>query len=651
MKNYILVIVLFWMKSNYSYGQVIENQVQELENFIVQTDQDLYLSGDRIWFGAKLLKNHNSFRYSKLAYISVVDHQGQEVYREKMLLSGKDMVFGDLFLSENSPSGVYSLLIYTSWMTSFKNFPVAKKSFLVFNPKLPQVSGEPALFFEQNASLNSSISILHTSSEPELLELQDSSGKTIQVIEQVPGLKKVFLKVPEKKNLSLIFRNKRYSVPKSDWLWEPASYSLKKDDGVSEGKYLIVHNDWKIFEKIELTNGNYPINKSLTEDQETFKLTVLNDQFKAVWTYQVKNPDFQQKGKVTIPSNIVVNQPLEVEFSGYHYKTEQGFIMVKEKEDEQISDWVDIINHPNWIQLNSTTNQTITTISNLQHHGNDSIHLKDFSPMLGYKPIQLNPKIYFPEVTAEKSYSFQLPSDIIEEITKRKIYQTHFEIRDEVVELTSPFAPDEVFFLQDYYEFESFENFAKEILFPLKIRESKTEAKKELWVANTDDSRIKFNKKPLVLIDFYRIQDLEELLSLDMNTLYKIEIYYHRATVQQTNLGEEVGDGLVLVYTKNNGYALKNNIPNSRKFLQDVGVPRSPISQSQQLNPTSNSLQTMFPELMFTKGKSKTPLFMLDTAGDWMFEALIFEQDNFYQIKKQISVNLQTSETKTVTTN
>ncbi|WP_338226305.1 hypothetical protein [Algoriphagus confluentis] len=339
-----------------------------------------------------------------------------------------------------------------------------------------------------------------------------------------------------------------------------------------------------------------------------------------------------------------INQPIQAELSGYPNPSQEAFVLVKQKEDSFLEDWVDILNHPNWKQFNSQNFQPVSSVSNLHLIKHDTIYLKDYSPMFGYKPQQLDPTVYFPEVTVPKSFSFSLPKSTFDEKIKRKIYQTHFEVRDEVVELTSPFTPDEVFILEDYYAFESFEKFAKEILFPLKIKKSKTENRKELWVANTDNYQVKFDKKPLVLIDFYRITNLEELLSIDINTLEKIEIYYHRNTVQKTNLGEEVGDGLVLIYTKNNEFALKNNIPNSRNFLKDVRVPRSPIMKTDLPIPSSNSLQAMFPQLKLTKGKTKTPTFIPDTAGEWALEALIFEKDNYYRISKQFRVNLDKSD-------
>ena len=640
MKNYIFLLFFYIIKSSYSIAQDFENQVLELENFIIQTDQDLYLSGDRVWFGAKLLKNHDSFRYSKLAYISVVDHQGQEVYREKMLLSGQDMVFGDIFLSENSPSGVYSLLIYTKWMTSFKNFPVAKKNFLVINPKLPQVSGEPTLFGELNPFENPILSILHTSPESELIELQDSRGKTLQIIEQVPGLKKVFLKIPNGENLSLIFRNQKYPIPRLDWSWDPKEYSLKRENPNSDGKHLVVHTDWKIIEQIDLKDGSNKIDESLVSGYETYKLTVLNSQNNPIWTYQVKNPSYLPKGKVVLPPVSLVNEPFQAEFSGLSNQSQEAFVLVKQKEDIFLEDWVEILNNPNWKEFNQENSQEVSTISNLHLIEHDSIYLKDYSPMFGYKALQLDPAVYFPEATNSKSYSFELPKTTFQEKVKRKIYQNHFGIQEEVVELTSPFTPDEVFIVGEYFAYESFEKFAKEILFPLKIKKSKTEDKKELWVANTDNYRIKFDKKPLVLIDFYRITDLEELFTIDMNTLDKIEIYYHRTTVQKTNLGSEVGDGLILVYSKNNSFALKNNIPNSRNFLRDVSVPRTLSIPSIQFNPSSNTLQAMFPQLKISKGKTKTPLFNPDTAGEWSLEALIFEKDKYYSYSRKFQIIL-----------
>lgn len=122
----LFILVIWFGLVSVAFAQD-ERKSAELENFVVITDQDFYLAGDRLWFGGKLLKNHDSYRYSKLAYISIRDQEGNEILAEKMLLSDQDMIFGDFFLPENARSGIYSLVVFTKWMSGFADFPVAKK--------------------------------------------------------------------------------------------------------------------------------------------------------------------------------------------------------------------------------------------------------------------------------------------------------------------------------------------------------------------------------------------------------------------------------------------------------------------------------------------------------------------------------------------
>ena len=113
MRRILITLIFFWSLVGKSQAQKSQFAQTELENFVIQTDQEAYLSGDRLWFAGKLLKNHESYRYSKLAYISLLDGDNNKVHEEKMLLTSQNMVFGDIFIPENSPSGVYTFVIYT----------------------------------------------------------------------------------------------------------------------------------------------------------------------------------------------------------------------------------------------------------------------------------------------------------------------------------------------------------------------------------------------------------------------------------------------------------------------------------------------------------------------------------------------------------
>ncbi|WP_026968343.1 hypothetical protein [Algoriphagus terrigena] len=612
---------------------------EELENFVVQTDQELYLSGDRVWFAAKLLKNHESYRYSKLAYIAVLDAAGKPVHQEKMLLTGQDMVFGDFFIPESIQSGVFSIVMYTKWMSNFQDFPIAKKEFLVVNPSSPISAGEPALFWEQIPFENAPVSVFHTSDQPEVIEIQDAIGKTLEVLEAVPPMQKVLSSVKPSEGYRITFRNADYQIEPQKWHWDPADFSLSYQAGAKTLDVKIVtHTDWMILEEIKTSEAKALLNKSLYQNLSSFKISVIDSSNRTIWSYQVQLAA-KNSGQMQVSSRGKVGEEMKVDLSGFSQQIGSGIIVASMEEDTQVLDFVEILNHPNWESLNSTA-QTPNLVFALGNAIENPLLLKDYSPMYDYKSWSTDINSRFQSATQPAGFRFSLSEPILEALVNRKLYQEHFDVTQEVVELQSPFTADKVYHLDDYEEFPDVESFLKEVVPQIRLRKSSSSTGKEIFIANTDDQNVKFNKKPLVLVDFYRPVFADDVWKLDMSSLERIELYYHRATVEATNLGEAVGDGLVVFYTKNNEYFLKNNLPKERYFLSDVSVPRRPDYSGRSVGLVSaNPLQFIDGGLTFDRGKSKTGNLTFDTAGHWLVEAWLFGNDHFERVQKRIQID------------
>ncbi len=620
-----------------SFGQESGLKKVELENFLLITDQDAYLAGDRVWFAAKLLKNHESYRYSKLAYIAVLDAAGKPIHQEKMLLTGQDMVYGDLFIPENAQSGVFSIVVYSKWMSNFGDFPIAKRAFLVVNPRSPKSAGEPALFWEQIPFENAPVSIFHTSDRAEVVEIQDRSGKTLEVLEGVAPMKKTLSGVKPTEGYQVVFRNQAFPIEPEKWRWDPSDFSLTPPMGQGDFR-IVAHTDWMVLEEIKSTGQKSLLDKTLYQNLNSFKISVLNGSGELIWSYQVQLAA-RNSGQMQIGSKGKTGQELKLDLVGFSGQYSNGLVLASAEEDSQITGFVEILNHPNWKNL-SGGNTAPNLVSALGHEVESPLLLKDYSPMFDYKLWSVDIAARFASSVHPPGFGFALPAELVQTQIDRRVYQDHFGIADEVVELQSPFTPDKVYHLEDYDEFPDLESFVKEIVPQVRLRKPSSGSGKEIFIANTDNQHVKFNKKPLVLIDFYRPASMEEVWNIDLTTLDRIELYYHRSTVQITNLGEAVGDGLIVLFTKNNGYFLKNNVPKERYFLSDVSVPRlQNYSERTFRSVSANQMQHMDAGLSFDRGRSKSGNLKFDTAGNWLVQTWVFGNSGFERIQKRIQID------------
>lgn len=633
--NYILAVLFSLFQSCFVFARQNDLEKEELENFLVITDRDFYLSGDRVWFAAKLLKNHESYRYSKLAYIAVLDAEGKPVHQEKMLLNLQDMAYGDLFIPETARSGVFSIVVYTKWMSNFGDFPIAQKEFLVLNPTAQKPAGEPTLFWEKVPYENAPVSIFHTSDRAEVVEILDQSGKVLEVMEAVSPLTKSLSKVKPTEGYQLVFRNKTYSVMPQHWVWDVSDFSLRPLK--SDNYKIVTHTDWMVLEEIKGSGEKISLDRARYKNLSNFKISVLDEADKLVWSYQVQLPG-NSAGEMLLEPKGKTGEGIRLDLTGFPQPVNSGLVMAVVEESPRIRDFVEILNHPNWENLNeeSRAANLVTALRNPMQH---PLLLKDYSPMFDYKPWSVTIQERFKSTVSPRPFGFAIPEEAIQAQIDRRVYQEHFGIADEVVELQSPFDADKVYELDQYEEFPNMESLIKEIVPQIRMRKSQSGVSKEIFVANTDDQHVKFNKKPLVLIDFYRPVSMEEVWNLDLTTLDRIELYYHRTTVEATNLGEAVGDGLIVLYTKNNGYFLKNNVPKGRYFLSDVSVPRiQNYSQRNAKSITANSLQFLDPGLRFDRGRSRTQNLQFDTAGGWLVKAWVFGNSEYGLLQKRIQV-------------
>ncbi|GAO42992.1 hypothetical protein [Flavihumibacter petaseus] len=133
MKKYFAVILLVITGLSQTSAQVKPATLPE-ERIVLQTDKTVYLAGEMIWLKAACYTTgYDRFSpYSTVAYIELLDEQNRSRWQIKAaLVNGVGEAAG--LLSEDIPTGVYTLCGYTRWMENFGPVVFFRKSVLVIN--------------------------------------------------------------------------------------------------------------------------------------------------------------------------------------------------------------------------------------------------------------------------------------------------------------------------------------------------------------------------------------------------------------------------------------------------------------------------------------------------------------------------------------
>ena len=148
LKAKVLLAILFLACSGFylSDNNPVEDIVVGIEKYFqsnyqekvfVQTDADLYYSGENLWFSLRLLdaRNHTPSKLSKVVHLKLFNEEGVELHHNKVLI---DNGFGnsDILLSDTLSSGVYQIHAYTEWMKNFSQEFFFKKKIQVINKQI-----------------------------------------------------------------------------------------------------------------------------------------------------------------------------------------------------------------------------------------------------------------------------------------------------------------------------------------------------------------------------------------------------------------------------------------------------------------------------------------------------------------------------------
>lgn len=163
----ILIIFATNSKAQQANTSSIENLfLEQISNYPqekihVQTDRNMYMAGEVIWFrvhlvDALLLKQANASRY---VYVELINPLENIVQRVKLIPDSTGCFYGHIQLNEALEEGNYSLRAYTRYMQNQGEDYFFCKSLHVTNPMAETILSS-VKFYETNNNINAELSFL-----------------------------------------------------------------------------------------------------------------------------------------------------------------------------------------------------------------------------------------------------------------------------------------------------------------------------------------------------------------------------------------------------------------------------------------------------------------------------------------------------------
>lgn len=130
--------------------------IRPQEKAYLQTDRNIYMGGESIWFKVYTLLNERPSILSKVAYITLVNESG-EVVEKNMLKLTDGTAHGVMDIKAETAAGNYYLRCYTLWMLNFPDFIFEKKIQIASNNRKntgnPNVASVSIGFFPEGGDL------------------------------------------------------------------------------------------------------------------------------------------------------------------------------------------------------------------------------------------------------------------------------------------------------------------------------------------------------------------------------------------------------------------------------------------------------------------------------------------------------------------
>ena len=111
------------------------------EKAFLETDKDMYVLGDTIWFKSYVVDGitHQISDKSKVVYVEMVDGKNSIVSRRRIFIEGISGI-GDINIPKDLESGDYRIRIYTNYMRNDKDIPYFEKTVSITSKRASTVA-------------------------------------------------------------------------------------------------------------------------------------------------------------------------------------------------------------------------------------------------------------------------------------------------------------------------------------------------------------------------------------------------------------------------------------------------------------------------------------------------------------------------------
>lgn len=639
-KNILLLFVLLGVTSN-AFTQDIVSYNDEAETLHIMTNQDIFFAGEKLWFGVKLLKNHESYRYSKLIYLDIYDPNHNLVHHEKLLLDRHEMTYGDVILPDNLAEGEYNIYAYTKWMLNFESYPIPNKAVLVkkFNPE-PKAQEHIQFYYSEKEGAYRDLLLFHTGSKPFLVEIENTQGRQESVFEEVPPFKiyntKIVLDTPK----TIKWNNESHTVA-------PKAIHISNDrleiDEQNEFQKFYIHTDISIIK--EGNKNEEIILSSLPLDNISDYQVTLLDQQNQVVAHEYFSIEVKKEMTVAAPKIIKRGERFTANIRSNTSAANSGMAWLKSAEPDQVPEIIRVMNDPKWKPINNAGNGAPNyIITKLEIEQTQTpTYSKEHLPLMVYSPLTKTLKDIKPGLflTSPLKSLPDFPAFDDYELN-RKIFHEHFEYDAAVSIPVTPFTVDYTYDVQDYEGYKTIDIFMREVVSQVRIKRNKSTNQNEIRLFNPNMKKSDFKSIPLLLIDFYQINDPAIILDYDISQINRIELIYLRNTIDETNLGALSENGVIAFFTRKNDYQLKYKVPKDKFILKELSVPRimaqDIIHPEASENITLKKPQTWHPAIPLERGKTHFQTSIIDEAGPIRLETWIFNGLHPTLIQTEIEV-------------
>lgn len=542
MKKLLVLVLVLSVASNIIYGQRFKEFSKKeempdnvIENVILFTDRDIYLSGEDIWFSSFCYLNEflSNNALSNVLYVEVYNENNNSIIKRKFKISD-GIAYGSFKIPGETPSGNYFVRTYTQYLRNFSPEQYFTSFITIINPETP---------------LNS-INKNDTDTIPE----DSLSEKTMinSVENNILGIHHNNKLSSKPFNININIEKDKYS-PR-----DRVNVQIDTDFGNQQNNALL---SVSVVKHGTLRENDTIIPEYLSNNPQLLNSYLLNS---------ISNHNLFRSSK-SIPESLykrIINA--ENIKTNSKYNDYKKFVWIPENRDISISGVVLDINTqkplPNQQVFVSVLGKNPQFhINSTRENGEFIFSLNHLTNMHGVLISMKQWKNYQPDFLVNNDFASSFASNkkipLVMDSTKRKLLEemfVNFQItklynnEDSSVQIKNynssiSFGDIEIsIVLADYIQLPSFKDVIKEIV-PY-TRLSKKGDRYSLIVSNS--KTVEVYRDPLILLDNIPVFDVNELMKINPKKIEKIEVI-NKAYIY----GDFTINGIIRIITNTDNFA------------------------------------------------------------------------------------------------